>query len=262
MKAIVSRQPLLVALAAALAAVLCQLWPFWIPGLTLAARLILARTSVMVVAVGLLTMLHWWRKVGLSWPARWRVILPYLPLALVWLVPVLFSLAASGLRVVAPGPILLAGFVFLLGAFMEEAIFRGVILRVFLSGGLLRANLLSATVFATAHLAGLVVGADPAASALQWIATWLFGFAAVAALTYAGNLWPLVLIHALVNFGNYLVTGDYFNTSRPTVSEAVAVIALMAVPAAFGWWLLRRASRLADRKAVPPGPLSAASRVG
>jgi membrane protease YdiL (CAAX protease family) len=253
MKALVSRQPLLFALSAALAAVLSQIWPFWIPGLTLTARLILARTSVAIVAVGLLTMLHWWREVGLGWPESARAALPYLPLAIVWSVPVLLGIAFSGIRVTAFGPILLALIVFMLGGFMEEAIFRGVILRALLPGGLLRANFWAATIFATAHLAGLAVGADPAASALQWVSTWLFGFAAVAALSCARNLWPLVIIHGLVNFGNYLITGDYFKTSRPTIAEAVVVVILMAVPAAAGWWLLRRAARLADRALSLPG---------
>jgi membrane protease YdiL (CAAX protease family) len=252
MKTFVSRQPLLFALAAGVAGVLSQLWPFWIPGLALTVRLILARVSVAIVAVGLLTMLHWWHEAGFGWPESARVTLPYLPLAFVWLVPVLLGIAVRGIQVTAPGPILLALLVFLLGGFMEEAIFRGVILRALLPGGLLRANLVAASIFATAHLAGLAVGADPAASALQWVSTWLFGFAAVAALTYARNLWPLVIIHSLVNFGSYLITGDYFNTARPTAADAVVVVILMAVPAAVGWWLLRRASRLADSRSWLP----------
>ncbi len=139
-----------------------------------------------------------------------------------------------------------------LGGFVEEAIFRGVVLRTLLPGGLVRANLLAAPIFATAHLAGLAVGADPAASALQLVYTWFFGFAAVAALTYARNLWPLVVVHGLVNFGSYLITGDFFNTCRPTVAEAVVVLILMALPAAFSLWLLRRASRAAERGARLP----------
>jgi hypothetical protein len=176
------------------------------------------------------------------------------------MVPVALGIATRGIQVTAPGPILLAFVVFLLGGFMEEAIFRGVILRALLPGGLLRANLLAATIFATAHLAGLAVGADPAAAALQWVYTWLFGFAAVAALTYARNLWPLVIIHSLVNFGSYLMSGDYFNTARPTVGDAIGVVILMAVPAAAGWWLLRRASRRGDEGSGLPGaaPMQAA----
>lgn len=269
MKTFSIRHPLPFALAAAVAGVVSQLWPFWIPGLGLTARLILARTSVVIVTVVLLTTLHWWREVGLGWPVSWRVALPYLPLALVWFTPVLLGVAISGTRVTAPGQILLGLFVFLLGAFMEEAIFRGVILRALLPGGLMRANIWAATIFATAHLAGLAIGADPVASALQWLHTWLFGFAAVAALTYARNLWPLVIVHGLVNFGSYLVTGDYFNTTRPTIVEAVIVVVLMALPAGFGWWLLRRASAASARgmgqsnvMAAAPGALAKSGHVG
>jgi hypothetical protein len=118
----------------------------------------------------------------------------------------------------------------------------------------MRANLLAATIFATAHLPGMLVGADPAASVAQWAYTWCFGFAAVAALAYARNIWPLVIIHAGANFASYLITGDHLNTARPTLADALSQVILLALPALFGFWLVRRAERQARLGAGPVVP--------
>ena len=108
--------------------------------------------------MSLLTTLHWWREAGFVKLTSWRVTLPYLPLACLWVLPALSSLILGGARVTDLDMILLACASYLAGAFIEEAIFRGVVLRALLPGGLLRANLLAATLFATVHLAGLAAG--------------------------------------------------------------------------------------------------------
>lgn len=243
MKAFATRYPFLFAAAVSLTGVLSMLWPFWVPGLSTTTQILLARVSVLVIAVGLLTTLHWWREAGFVKLSSWRVTLPYLPLACLWVLPSLLSLITGGVRVTDLGLILFGCASYLAGAFFEEAIFRGVVLRALLPGGLLRANLLAATLFATVHLAGLAVGADPTAAALQWAYTWLFGFAAVAALAYARNIWPLVVIHFLANYCGYLASGDFFNTAAVTPSQILMAMIIMTPATLYGFWLLRRAGR-------------------
>ncbi len=243
MKAFAARYPFLFAAVVSLAGVLSMLWPFWVPELLTTTQILLARVSGLVVAVGLLITLHWWREAGFVELTSWRVTLPYLPLACLWLLPNLSSLIVGGARVTDIGMILLGCASYLGGAFVEEAIYRGVVLRALLPGGLLRANLLAATLFATVHLAGLAVGADPTAAALQWAYAWLFGFAAVAALAYARNLWPLVVIHFLANYCGYLASGDFFNTSAVTVSQILMAMIIVTPATLYGFWLLHRVGR-------------------
>jgi membrane protease YdiL (CAAX protease family) len=237
MKTLATRYPLLFATSATLAGVLGMLWPFWLPGLSTTLQVVLARVTIVLIAIGLLSGLHWWREAGFGRPASWRVILPYIPLALLAVLP-LGLLFISGIKVTDPNLILLGAFNFLCGAFIEEAIFRGVVFRALLPGGLWRATLLGATIFATAHLAGLAVGADPAAVAAQWAYTWLFGFAAIAPLARTRNIWPLVVIHFVLNYSSFLQSGDMFNRTTPTLAGLIVPIILTALPAAYGFWLM------------------------
>ncbi len=243
MKAFAMRYPFLFAAVASLTGMLSVLWPLFVPGLSITAQILLARVSGLVVAVGLLTALHWWREAGFVKLISWRVTLPYLPLACLWVLPALSSLIMGGARVTDPVMILLGCASYLAGAFIEEAIFRGVVLRALLPSGLLRANLLAATLFATVHLAGLAAGADPTASAAQWTYAWLFGFTAVAALAYTRNIWPLVAIHFLANYCGYLASGDFLNTAAVTLSQILMAMIIVIPAALYGFWLLRRVER-------------------
>ncbi len=243
MKAFVMRYPFLFAAAVSLTGMLSVSWPLFVSGLSITAQIVLARVSGLVVAISLLTALHWWREAGFVKLTSWRVTLPYLPLACLWILPALSSLMMGGARVTDPGMILLGCASYLTGAFVEEAIFRGVVLRALLPGGLLRANLLAATLFATVHLAGLAAGADPTASAAQWAYAWLFGFTAVAALAYTRNIWPLVVIHFLANYCGYLASGDFLNTTAVTLSQILMAMVIVIPAALYGFWLLRRVER-------------------
>ncbi len=257
MKAFGMRYPFLFAGAASLTGMLSVSWPLFVSGLSITAQILLARVSGLVVAISLLTALHWWREAGFVKLTSWRVTLPYLPLACLWVLPALSSLIMGGARVTDPGMILLGCASYLAGAFVEEAIFRGVVLRALLPGGLLRANLLAAFLFATVHLAGLVAGADPTASAAQWAYAWLFGFTAVAALAYTRNIWPLVAIHFLANYCGYLASGDFLNTTAATLSQILMAMIIVIPAALYGFWLLRRVEH---RHVEPVSPHTSAVR--
>ena len=243
MKAFATRYPFLFAAAVSLTGMLSVSWPLFVPGLSITAQILLARVSGLVVAVSLLTTLHWWREVGFVKLTSWRVTLPYLPLACLWVLPALSGLIVGGARVTDLGMILFGCASYLVGAFVEEAIFRGVVLRALLPGGLLRANLLAATLFATVHLAGLAAGADPTASAAQWAYAWLFGFTAVAALAYTRNIWPLVAIHFLTNYCGYLASGSFFNTAAVTLPQILMAMVIVTPAVLYSFWLLRRVER-------------------
>ncbi len=107
MKTLATHYPFLSAIAVTCAGVLSQLWPFWVPGLSLTALILLARGSAVIVAVGLLASLGWWAEAGFGRPANWRVILPYLPLACVGLGLPLLAALLTGSKVTAPGEIAL-----------------------------------------------------------------------------------------------------------------------------------------------------------
>ena len=125
---------------------------------------------------------------------------------------------------------------------MEEAIFRGLILRTLLPQGLLRAAVLSSMIFALVHLLNLAGGANLAATILQVIVAFLMGLAFVTPLAITRNIWPLVFIHALNNFGGYLAIGGILDTAitsqSPSLGQAVNSLLIPFVLAIYSLWLL------------------------
>ena len=130
---------------------------------------------------------------------------------------------------------------------MEEAIFRGLVLRTLLPQGLLRAAVLSSMIFAVVHLLNLAAGANLAGTILQVIVAFLMGLAFVAPLAVTRNIWPLIFIHALSNFGGYLALGGILDTATtsqsPSLGQVINTLIIPSVLAVYSLWLLVRTQR-------------------
>jgi len=257
MKNFAARFPIVFALTTTLIAMLCLVWPFLIPGISLAAQMISGRIAICIFAIAMLTYLGWWREAGFTRPKSWRILLPYLPLLLLVILAKISEVIKFGIRVTDLELIFLGLIVYLVGGFMEEAIFRGLVLRALLPGGLVRAAVLSSLIFACAHLANLITNADLNDTILQVVIAFLMGLAFTAALAVTRNIWPAVFIHALSNFGMYMTVGGFLNTATtsqsPTLEEAIGKILLPLLLAIYSFWLLIRAQRKAR---MAPSPVT------
>ncbi len=245
MKAFAVRYPFLFGILVTLAAVSSQMWPMWIPRLPQGAHIFFARAAAIALAIILLTWLKWWREAGFVSFRSWKILLPYLPLTLLVLVGYISIFAVSGItgiKVNDPSLIVLGAASFLAGGFVEEALFRGVVLRAFLPRNLLKAAAFSALIFASAHLPNLLVGQNLGATAMQFFYSFLVGFTFVAPLAYTRNIWPLVILHGLMNFSTFLATGNItaISTQSPTIEQVISEIVIFGLMSAYGFWLLRR----------------------
>jgi membrane protease YdiL (CAAX protease family) len=251
MKAFAVRHPLFFAILVSLMTVLGQWWSFQLPVLPQEAQILLGRATGLVLAVYVLTSLNWWHEAGFVPMKSWRILLPYLPIILIVLLAIISSIFV-GIRVTDPILILFGAASFLVGGFIEEAIFRGVVLRVFLPRGLLRAALLSAAVFALVHLGNILLGQDLGATALQLVRAFLVGIAFVAPLAYTRNIWPLVILHALINFTSFVGSGNItlISTESPAISQVLAEVALFGLLSGYGIWLLRWTERRTNQSTV------------
>ncbi len=247
MKKLAARYPFLFALATTVIAMFCLLWPMWIPGYSLAEQVVLGRIVICCFAIGLLTYLGWWREAGFVRPASWRILLPYLPLLLLVILAKITDISQYGIRAADFRLILVGLFVYGFGGFMEEAVFRGLVLRSLLPGGLVRAAILSSLIFASAHLLNFIQGANLNDTILQVIVAFLMGLAFTAPLAITRNIWPAVSIHALTNFVAFLAIGGFLNTAAttqsPTIEEAIGEIILPLLLAMFSFWLLLKTQK-------------------
>jgi hypothetical protein len=64
MKTFVTRYPILFALVVSLTGMLSQMTPIWLPGVSVAVQVFVARVAGCLIAVALLLALNWWQEAG------------------------------------------------------------------------------------------------------------------------------------------------------------------------------------------------------
>jgi len=180
--------------------------------------LLCAGTAALVAGLGA------WGRVGYNSPSRWR------NLHLLWL-PLLLSFLPliGGMQALDTGTIAIFVVGYLATGFMEETLFRGVILSYLRKGGIARAVAISSISFGLLHISRLFFGSAPMTVAWQVLFAMCFGVVFCALRLRMGTIWPLILLHALWDF--------VLNTAHlPTMLYPVVHLALLG----YGLFLLRR----------------------
>lgn len=84
-------------------------------------------------------------------------------------------------------------------AYLEELIFRGLLLRSMAKSNLKAAVIVSSLTFGMGHAINLLMGAPIFDTMLQLVYASAVGFCYTAVVIAGGSLWPCVLSHAIVN---------------------------------------------------------------
>ena len=220
-------------------------------GFELGAEVILA----VLAALGL-SRLHVWREVGFRPLARAR------DLRLYWvpLFPVLPVLAGavSGLTRIGLAQLWVHLALAVLTGFVEEVVFRGLILRSLAARGALRAAIVSSVLFGLMHGVNVLYGADPAATLLQvgYATAVGFSFAAVALRT--GVIWPLIIIHGLTNAAGFVTAGGTISGGVTSADVLVSALSIVGFTV-YGVIVLRTAESPIARPAAGEGRLTRSS---
>lgn len=206
-----------------------------------------------------LTALGWWREVGFLRGLDRDTLRAFAPISVL---PVLIvaGVFIAGASVSEPTLILGGALAYLLGAFGEEALFRGVVLQAYLvRRGAWHGIVASTAFFGLQHLASFAVGLPLAEALVQMVMVApLVGFGFAAARLATGHIWPLVGLHALINYGSYLAQGEVLNTAAASMPDrlvwtAPLVLLELIVLPVYGAWLLRnRRVRFADAGTATP----------
>ncbi len=193
----------------------------------------IATTALSVLAAGLLGALGWWRVVGFRRAATPRDLLWVLPLLLPVLLNLVVGLEFGGLLLTFE--LLLIA---LLIGFAEETIYRGLMLNALKARGHWTAAIVTSVLFGVSHSLNLLSGKSGAEILIQ-VAYALaigFGFAAVALRT--GLIWPLILVHALINFTSFIG-----KTELSPTWNAVAGVGVTFAFMSYGLFLMRQGKR-------------------
>lgn len=195
-----------------------------------------------VVLALVITGLGWWRKVGFR---------PVSKRGLLWLLPMLLPVLLNFYPGLAPGGLgAVLGFLVLalLVGFVEEATFRGLMLRALKRVGEWRAVVITTALFSLTHLMNMMAGEGALQAVLQLCYTAAIGFAFTAYALRTGAIWPLIIVHALIDFVAFL-------QDTAIAVSPVAEITLAGVVTAWfvGWgcYLMSRRQETAPAVELP-----------
>jgi len=198
-----------------------------------------------LVAVAFLTSWRMWRVSGFLTAPTWERAVPALPLLLLPAIPAFFG---PGLADQPGWKFAVVVFGVATVAFGEEAVFRGVVLRVLLSRGVRPAVIGSATLFGGMHVINLATGSDPITVSAQVLMALGLGIGFAAVMLATGTIWPLVAIHFLMDFTNSIQAAAPLEAVGSPVMDLLINgginVALGALTAAYGLWLVRRRTGL------------------
>src|SRR5699024_8694772 len=114
----------------------------------------------------------------------------------------------------------LAGLALVVG-FNEEVIFRGLMLQSLLKKGYIKAILITSILFGLSHLGSILAGGDIVSTLVQIGFALSIGFCFAVLALKNKLIWPLILIHALIDFSGLL------NQSDKIVSNGIDTIELL-----------------------------------
>ena len=152
-------------------------------------------TAVLTVVV---TMLVWqisgFRAAGFTAPGRWRNLRLLILPAVLAMLPL-----TAGVRPVDRATLLTLLVGYALTGFMEEALWRGLVLRVLTPTGALPAVLLSAGLFGASHVPNVLFRDSVMLVAAQAVGAFCFGVGYAAVAQRIGTIWPLMVLHLLTD---------------------------------------------------------------
>lgn len=184
-----------------------------------------------VFILWLIWYLGWTKRSGLTGTVK-NVHLLWLP-TLVAFIPVLFY----GTIAITWGWIVFYAFALLFTGISEEGFARGIAIPALMRYGKWAALLIAAVIFSAGHITNIFFEEF---GLIEWIDKFAatFGFAIFygAVFLRTGNLWPLIILHAVHDY-SYLTSG----TAGPFVAEAIDIqlhMALSVLIAAYGIYIL------------------------
>ena len=142
----------------------------------------------------------------------------YLPLLIILIVLCLQGFSSQPIEII----IFYIGFAILIG-FVEESIYRGIMIKILLPLGILPAILTSSILFSVTHMLNLLSGQSLGQTGLQLAYSFLIGIVLAQLFIKTGNIFPLILFHSLHNLIQFLGSGGSSATLDTIVISILAV---------------------------------------
>jgi membrane protease YdiL (CAAX protease family) len=185
-----------------------------------------------------LSRLGWWRVAGFTRPRDWRR--PWIAaiLALTLVLPLL-GLSGHGMLRMSRELLALQVAFLVIGVFMEETIYRGLVLAALLRYGAVWASVGSGILFGLSHIDNLFLPGSELGVAYQVLEAGLMGVLFGAVRLRMNTIWTVMVAHVLYDFILVLAYGHAVPV-QPTIAGFTVVTVVNLALAAGGLVLVRR----------------------
>ncbi len=150
---------------------------------------------VATIWAALLYQSDWSREIGFVGTAEWRHLRLLIFPAILALLPILGGVHGTSVAMMA---LMVSGY--LATGLFEEAMYRGVLLRLFLDTGTGRAVVISSLFFGLMHLENILFRDNPMMVLSQAIGVFCFGVGYSVLRLRTNTIWPLIILHFLTDF--------------------------------------------------------------
>ncbi|HYG59840.1 MAG TPA: CPBP family intramembrane glutamic endopeptidase [Symbiobacteriaceae bacterium] len=205
------------------------------------AQILISNPILILLALGIIARQHWWDDMGLTGGQGAR------PWLLIWL-PALFGLSRllDGIHVTAPGKVAVFLVCSILVGFAEEIYFRGLFMRVLQPYGQKAVIIWCTLLFGVTHSINLLGGQGGLATLIQVVHAAAIGFLLTALRLKGRSLWPLVAVHALIDFLAWISQSEILSSPDEISLSMLILPAIFSVAYTVnGIWLLLRSPKQA-----------------
>ena len=184
-----------------------------------------------IITALILWKIAWWRTIGFQRFNRKYILLMIIPVA-----PLIGNILGT-YKSIQMEFYIYYFFMCVLVGFAEEGIYRGLMLRVLLKKGIWTAVIISSLLFSMSHIMNALAGWNWGHVLLQLVYSFAIGFGWSAFALRTGTIWPLMIIHFLIDFSSFIKAENIvksLQSSQPDVKGIIYSISLSVILIIYG----------------------------
>lgn len=199
-----------------------------------------------MILIGIVTKLKWWKRIGFRALKTGKSLFIYWPLLLFVILQFVLNLQNEVAWHGIYDFLALAGLALVVG-FNEEVIFRGLMLQSLLKKGYIKAIVITSILFSLSHLGSILAGGGIISTIVQIGFALSIGFCFAVLALKNKLIWPLILIHGLIDFSGLLNQSDKVVSNGMNTAEILVSAGYITLFLGYGLFLLRKMNGIASQ---------------
>ena len=162
--------------------------------------------------------MDWWKTIGFQRFKKKHLLLLIIPV-----IPLIGNLFGT-FNSIGLGFYIYYFFMCLFVGFVEEGIYRGIMLQTLLKKGVWKAVIISSLLFSLSHIMNALAGWNWSHVLLQLTYSFAIGFGWSAFALRTRTIWPLMIIHFLIDFFSFIKAENIIKSLQSSQSDIKGIV--------------------------------------